>query len=387
MLTILFVAESWDTLDDTKELMKPNRDAWEVLLACGSRDALRTIGDRRTPRPDVVVSELALSGSDGIDLLGRVQDVTPSAIRILTSSDAADAPLAASIPWVQHFVRPPFDLALLHSVIGRLAADPTAHRSHVIERLIEPLDRLPVLPKTYERITALSSQPDFEMSEIGEAVRADVALTTATLKLVNSPFFGLRTDVTSVEQAIGLLGLDVLKGLVLATKPIGGDMDRPGGLDLAALSEYCQDISALSRTLARQHHLPVREQSLVFLAGMVHCVGLLIAATNPWIKLPGRAELFVPVDIDVDERVFGIDRFALSAFLLRGWAFEPSIVRAVAGLSAPREAEVDGIADILALAIHLVGVADFSVPSYIAGDDDTFELVQKHIELYRDPMS
>jgi len=385
MLTILFVASSWDAIEDMRELMKPRRGVWQMLFACGSNDALRTIDDARSPNIDVVVSELNLSESDGIDLLSRVRTTTPDALRFITSADLDDVSLCAAIPWVQHFCKLPLDLDVLQSAIGRLLGDPTAHRSHVIDSLIEPLDLLPVLPKTYERITALSSQPDFQIAKIGETVRADVALTTATLKLVNSPFFGLRTDVTSVEQAIGLLGLDVLKGLVLATEPIGSDIVRPGGLDLVALSEYCQEISALSRTLARQHGLEVREQSLVFLAGMVHCVGLLIAAMNPWIQLPSHAELFAPVDLAIDERLFKIDRYALSAFLLRGWAFEPSIVRAVAGLRTPRE--FDGIADILALAVHLVKVADFSVAKYIAGDPDTVDLVEGHIEQYRNPAS
>lgn len=389
MMTILFVADNWNALDDIKEQMRPKRGVWRMLFACGANDAVRTIQHDRAPSFDVVVSELDMSGSDGIELLEQIHGLTPSTLRMLSSPDPTDALICASIPWIQSFIDSPIDLDILQSMIGRLLADPTAHRSHVIDRLIEPLDRLPVLPRTYERIAALSAKPDFAIAEIGAAVGADVALTAATLKLVNSTFFGLRTDVTSVEQAIGLLGLDVLKGLVLATEPIGSDTEHAGGLNLAALSEYCQEISALSRTIARHLGLPVREQSLVFLAGMVHCVGLLIAASNPSIKFPGHAELFAPVDLEVDERVFEIDRYALSAFLLRGWSFEPSIVKAVAGLAAERagDCDVEDIAGVLALAIHLVGVADFSVADYIAADPDTVELVEGHIERYRNPTS
>ena len=381
-LRILFVDDTWDALDEIERLAKPKRDRWEMHFACGANDALRTIAKARS-LPDVVVSEFALTGSDGVQLARQLADVAPDALRLLHSHDASAVALCRSIPWVHHFMIKPVIIDQLQAVIDHLRADPTAHESHVIARLIEPLDRLPVLPKTYERITELAAQPDFAIKDIGEAVRADVALTTATLKLVNSSFFGLRADVTSVEQAIGLLGLDVLKGLVLATQPIGSELPAVGRLDLGALSTYCQDVSALARALAREGGLSVREQSLAFLAGMVHCVGLLIVATNPDVDLPPHRELFGPVDLDVDRKVFRTDRYALSTYLLRVWEFEPSIVRAVAGLGMPRGIVTDPIAETLRLAIHLIENCEFSVTAYIAGDEDTVALVREAAERHR----
>ena len=59
---------------------------------------------------------------------------------------------------------------------------------------------------TYLRLFALIQRPELEPKDLAKVVRHDPVLTFKLLKLINSPAFGLRQEVTSVEQAIVLLG-------------------------------------------------------------------------------------------------------------------------------------------------------------------------------------
>ena len=57
-----------------------------------------------------------------------------------------------------------------------------------------------------------SEEPDFR--RVGQLIGGDVALASAVLKVANSPFYGLRTKASSVQQALALLGLRAVSHLV-----------------------------------------------------------------------------------------------------------------------------------------------------------------------------
>jgi len=68
-------------------------------------------------------------------------------------------------------------------------------------------------------------EPDFVKVE--KLVSRDVGLSATLLKTINSPFYGLRNKISSVSQAVGLLGLSMLSstisGLVLRNVFSGKD--------------------------------------------------------------------------------------------------------------------------------------------------------------------
>ena len=61
-------------------------------------------------------------------------------------------------------------------------------------------------------------KPDIPLGEIGRIVEHDVGITAKLMQLVNSAFFCLPYQVTSVRGAVSYLGLDTLKQLVLSVE-------------------------------------------------------------------------------------------------------------------------------------------------------------------------
>ena len=77
-------------------------------------------------------------------------------------------------------------------------------------------------------------------------IAMDIALSAALLKLVNSPFYGLRTKATNAHQALSIIGLragaNLVTGLILRQAfPPGGNAlmerfwDKSAGTAAAAL--------------------------------------------------------------------------------------------------------------------------------------------------------
>lgn len=86
---------------------------------------------------------------------------------------------------------------------------------------------IPPQPKLLTEINRELQKDDPSGKRIGDAIAKDVGLSGAVLKLVNSPFFGLRSKVSSIPNAVSLLGLKNTKtlvtGLMLKASMAGGE--------------------------------------------------------------------------------------------------------------------------------------------------------------------
>ena len=76
-------------------------------------------------------------------------------------------------------------------------------------------DQLPSLPQVAVRIIELAREPEPDFTEITETLRADPALASRILKTANSALFGLSQPVQSIEAAVPVLGLTMLRTIVL----------------------------------------------------------------------------------------------------------------------------------------------------------------------------
>lgn len=105
---------------------------------------------------------------------------------------------------------------------------------------------IPPCPAILGRFSAEMQQPEPDMRKLAEFIGADIALSAALLKLVNSPFYGLRTKATNVHQALSIIGLragaNLVTGLILRQAfPAGGNAlmqrfwDKASGIAAAAL--------------------------------------------------------------------------------------------------------------------------------------------------------
>ncbi len=107
-----------------------------------------------------------------------------------------------------------------------------------------------------------TQQSDLDLEVVARIIREEVTLAYRLLRYINSPFFGIRVKITSVEHALTLLGEDhIRKWLWLNCLAI---MSREGPVELARMSF----IRALfCETMAEYLGLPGMKDEF-FLAGM-----------------------------------------------------------------------------------------------------------------------
>ncbi|MDR1534395.1 MAG: HDOD domain-containing protein [Planctomycetota bacterium] len=89
------------------------------------------------------------------------------------------------------------------------------------EILIKNIVDLPTLPQIITTLLDMLDDPDSSVRDITNVMGKDQTLVAKILKLVNSAFYAIPKRVSSVSQAIAILGFKTIKSLVLSASIIG----------------------------------------------------------------------------------------------------------------------------------------------------------------------
>lgn len=200
---------------------------------------------------------------------------------------------------------------------------------HNIDSLLEEIVTLPSLPSTVNRITQLVNAPDSSLSDVAKAILTDPALAIKTLRLVNSAYYGLASKVTSVDHAVALLGMKVIKNLVFTATVF--DTFNKGTDALLRHSVSCGVAMRVLITESVEHVETDPEEAFVF--GLLHDVGKLIFEQFLSKDVQSAALLSrsknIPI-FEAEREVIGLDHAELGSRLAQHWGLSPELVAAIA---------------------------------------------------------
>lgn len=73
----------------------------------------------------------------------------------------------------------------------------------------------PLLDLNLDVLSALAD-PDLSITGVASLIATDPSLTAALLRQANSPFYGCSRKITTIRDAVNLIGLEEARDLVLA---------------------------------------------------------------------------------------------------------------------------------------------------------------------------
>lgn len=188
------------------------------------------------------------------------------------------------------------------------------------------------IPPRPDVITALfeeKAKDEPDLARVAKHISADVGLAAAILRTVNSPFMGLPRKVTSVPQAIDLLGLrntaSIATGLVLRHM-VHGDH----GAAMERFWDTAENVALISAFLARRlRGIPPDE---AYTYGLFHDCGipLLLQRFPDYKKTLAHANSADGAEFwEVEEAETGTHHSAVGYFLARSWGLAEDLCRAI----------------------------------------------------------
>jgi putative nucleotidyltransferase with HDIG domain len=209
------------------------------------------------------------------------------------------------------------------------------------EKIVESIDSLPAMDPVITRVLSLVSDPNTSPRALAGVIRNDVSLTARILKLSNSAIFGLSRQVTSIEQAVLVLGFNEIRNLVIVS--VTFDLMTLGDSKelFEKLWNHFISVSVIARFLCKKFTPDLID--VAYVAGLLHDIGKVPFA----MRFPEEyTEIFKKVSefpnqihkLELEE--FGCDHQEMGSLLLERWNIPDTIV-SVTGKHHDMEEAVD----------------------------------------------
>ncbi len=233
-------------------------------------------------------------------------------------------------------VRPePVARSIAPPVASRVAAvappAPAAPRvpQPAVVAFVETVRQLPLFSGTAMQLMQSVGNDDVSTDELARTIATDVGLTAGLLRIVNSPYYGLAARISTVGEAIRVLGMNQVRRTVLAAvsqRPLATYLKDSGVV--RAFWRHQLVAAGLARHIAMTQGL---DGELAYMGGLMHEVGRLALLirhphlTNVLLAVEGEDD---GLGIDRERAHFGFDHAEVGGALLERWGLPAPIVQA-----------------------------------------------------------
>ncbi len=188
---------------------------------------------------------------------------------------------------------------------------------------------IPSVPHVLQKILALTSDPGSSSKDLEKLIITEPGLVTHLLKTVNSAYYSLGREITSINHAIVLLGYLAVKSIVSGLALIDAFNNIPGLNKEYVLMVWKQSLASAGLVKILSKGAPREKQDDLFLAAMVQNVGHLVMAQYYQTKYDELIVVNPFPSADQEQERFKADHAEIGASLLESWKFPPKIAEIV----------------------------------------------------------
>lgn len=260
-----------------------------------------------------------------------------------------------------------------------------------LEHILKRVQALPALPTSAMRVIALTKNPETGIKELQTVIAQDPALAASILRQANSAYYGYARRISSLNEAIVVLGFQAIQGLAMAsavaplmkTELPGYDIDQEG------LWKHSMLTAMTAKRLCRRLRLPFGD--VAFTAGLLHDIGKLVIAV--YVQQVGSFILDQVTKSnlsysELEEKVIGYDHASVGGFIVKRWNLPEELVESITNHHLPERSlqntdltSIIHLADVLANMLGLGGGVDSFLNPLKPETLDRFRLTETDLEL------
>jgi putative nucleotidyltransferase with HDIG domain len=200
-----------------------------------------------------------------------------------------------------------------------------------ISKIINEVQKLPTLPAVANKVTKLLKDPTCTAIRVSEVIDKDPSLTIRVLRLVNSAFYSMRTEVTNVRHAVALLGFKTISQMVITISVFdvfkggyGREFDREG------FWKHSIGCAVISQKIAQLSNYAGVDDC--FTAGLLHDIGKVVVdqylheEMEKVIRLTQEHEISFA---DAEKEIMGVNHADIGGQVMNNWKIPARIMVAV----------------------------------------------------------
>jgi putative nucleotidyltransferase with HDIG domain len=225
--------------------------------------------------------------------------------------------------------------------------------------IVSRIHALPSLPAVVMELLGSMGQNNADINQLSAIVAKDQALSAKALRLANSSFYGMQRKVTTMPQALSILGLNSLRTLVTAAAVIERfPATELEGFGFQGFWRHSIATAVCARLLAKRADI---NPESAFMAGLLHDIGRLVLVTGFPVQYQTAMHYRSVHDctmLDAERAILSCDHAAVGQALAEYWRFPPAIQMAVAGHHTPDQQWSGGLTNLVHVADAIVHALD-----------------------------
>ena len=246
--------------------------------------------------------------------------------------------------------------------------------------MVAKVRNLPPVSQAALRLVSLLDRPDAGNEEVVEVLKHDSVLTAKLLRACNSPALALAEPVTSVDQAVLILGHNQILQMVTSIA-FGGAMSvQLPGYSIEASELWRHSLVAASAAeIIIANGIDIADPSAAFTVGLLHDIGKLILGQFLTDESRGAIRHLIVEGFssaEAEQKVFGTDHAEVGSCLLYLWRLPEEIIEAVANHHHPvlePSLRLSAVAHVANCVAHLAGATPGWEAYALRGDERVVE--------------
>lgn len=211
-------------------------------------------------------------------------------------------------------------------------------------QLVQDSLNLISLPAAYARLQEVMADEESSMRDVADVVSLDPALAARLLRIANSAYYGLPSQIDTISRAVNVLGIQQIHDLALATSIAQVFRGMPNEMmDMSTFWYRSVMCGFLARELGRRSGQSATES--LFVRGLLLDIGHLILY-NRYPDACRRALAGSGDDLirlyAHERRLIGCDANEVGQELMRAWKLPFAFVEAFVHLQQPEGSETHG---------------------------------------------
>ena len=197
---------------------------------------------------------------------------------------------------------------------------------------------LPPMPQVASRAISMVENPDTTAAELTDLLSTDTALAARVLKIANSAMFSRQREITTLNQAIMIIGFKALKGIIVAAAL--RQMNKKFTPLDQQIWENSMATAMCATTIAKRLKKNYVEE--IFLLGLLHSLGQIVLLNRPELSKEYKKVLQLIKQkgcdyVTAEQEVFGFAHPLIGALVAKKWNFSADTCQVILHYRDPIE--------------------------------------------------